>query len=74
MYIDYITLYRFWQVKCKKLSVYGGVFGSAEEVIDGNAEVIGEKYKRFIVRLALFIFISAYRVLIEVKVHGELKL
>lgn len=61
-------------MKCEKLSVYIGIFGPSEEIIDRNSEIIGEKYKRFIVRFALFIFISAYRILVQVKVDSEFKL
>ena len=54
------------------LFIHFRIIGSAEQVIDGDIEIIGKKDQRFIIGFALAVFIAAYAVLRHVEVKGEL--
>ena len=48
------------------------VIGSAEEIIEGYVEIIGEFYKGFIICFSFAILIAADAVLVHVEVEREL--
>ena len=56
------------------LSVHFGIIGPAEKIIYGYAEIISEKYKRFIIGFTLLILITAYGILIKVKIYRQFQL
>ena len=47
---------------------------SAEKIIKRDTEIIGKHNERFIIGLALHIFVSADAILIHVKIYGKLQL
>lgn len=56
------------------LSVHFRIISPTKKIIHRNTEIIGEKYKRFIISLTLLIFITAYGILIEIKVYCQFQL
>lgn len=56
------------------LSVHFGIIGPAKQIINRYVEIISEKYKRFIIGFTLFILITAYGILIKVKIYRQFQL
>lgn len=53
------------------LSVYGGVVGATQHVVDGHIEVVCQCDQGGIIGLAFFSLISADAVLVEIQLHGK---
>ena len=56
------------------LSVDLRIVGSPEQIVDGHVEVVRDQDQRFVVRLALAVFVAADAILIHVQIHCELQL